>query len=188
MDVFTNYLLQFGDLNQTQIELIKSKLYRRSLPKNAYFSEAGKVAREVAFIEEGVLRSCFFNNKGEEITQYFFEKNSFAVDMDSFQQHVFSAGYFQAVTDCELIVLNKEDFMELSVTVVNWDMIIHRITNKVLLEKLRKLRPIMAEEAQLRYQHFLQDFPNLVDQIPLVVIASFLGITPSSLSRIRRKK
>lgn len=188
MDLFTNYLLQFGNLNEKQIALIQSKLTRRSLQKNAYFSEAGKVARELAFIEEGVLRSCYYDNKGQEVTHYFIAENNFFTDVESFLHRIFSNGYVQAVTDCELIVINNDDYDQLSATILNWDLIFQKIATKVLLDKTNTLKQLMTEDALTKYQHFLRHFPNLANRVPLVQIASFLGITPSSLSRIRRQK
>lgn len=188
MELFTNYLLQFGHLNDQQIKLIHSKLKTRHLTKGEYLSEAGQVARELAYVVQGVLRSSYYNNKGDEVTQYFVTENYFYVDLDSFLHRVYSMGYVQAVTDCELIVINIDDYEELSATIMNWDLIMQKIANKFLMEKTNKLRSHLSEEAQVKYELFLQHFPNLVNRVPLVYIASFLGITPSSLSRIRRKK
>jgi CRP-like cAMP-binding protein len=188
MNAFTNHLLQFTSFNEKQLALIHSKLSQRSLQKNEYFSEAGKVAREMAFVAEGILRACFYNNKGEEITQHFIPENNFVADLDSFFHRVYSNGYMQAVTDCELIVLSIDDFEELSATILNWELIFQKIATKVLLDKTNNLKYMMADDAQTKYERFLEHFPNLANRVPLVQIASFLGITPSSLSRIRRKK
>ncbi|RFM31113.1 Crp/Fnr family transcriptional regulator [Chitinophaga silvisoli] len=188
MEAFTNYLLQFGHLNEQQIRLIHSKLTLRHLPKGAYLSEAGQVARELAFVVDGVLRSSFYNNKGEDVTHYFITENHFYVDIDSFLHKMFSMGYVQAVTDCELIIIKIEDYEELSATILDWDLIFQKVANKFLIEKMNRLKLNIMEEAQVKYELFLQNFPGLVNRVPLVYVASFLGITPSSLSRIRRKK
>ncbi|WP_343672018.1 Crp/Fnr family transcriptional regulator [Chitinophaga sp.] len=188
MELFTNYLLQFGHLNEQQIRLIHGKLKLRHLAKGEYLSEAGQVARELAYVVTGVLRSSYYNNKGDDVTQYFITENYCYADLDSFLHRVFAMGYVQAVTDCDLIVINIDDYEELSATIMNWDLIFQKIATKFLMEKTNKLRGNISEEAQTKYELFLQNFPNLVNRVPLVYVASFLGITPSSLSRIRRKK
>jgi CRP-like cAMP-binding protein len=188
MEPFTDYLLQFGHLNANQIALIHNKLEKRSLHKNDYFSEAGNISREIAFVVEGVMRVCFYNNKGEEVTQHFIPANNFAIDLDSFQYRVFSMIYIQAVIDCEVIILNKENFDELSATIMNWDLMIQKIATKVLMDKTNMMKYMIGDDAQTKYQHFLEYYPNLANKVPLVQVASFLGITPSSLSRIRRNK
>lgn len=70
------YLLLFGNLNQQQIDLISKKAIETELRKEDYFSEAGKIPRQVGYVIEGILRVCYYNNKGEEITKYFTEENS----------------------------------------------------------------------------------------------------------------
>lgn len=186
MDKLINYLLEFGQLNEQQIDLIKRKAQVLELKKSDYFSEAGKIPKQVAFIEEGIFRVCYYNSKGDEITKYFVDENNFAVDINSFNQKIPSSEYVQAVTDCTLLVFSTESLNDLSATIIQWDGIINKITEKALLEKVNKLSPMLAEDAKTRYLGFLEKFPNLANRIPLSYLASYLGMTPSSLSRIRK--
>ncbi|RUT67929.1 Crp/Fnr family transcriptional regulator [Flavobacterium cupreum] len=186
MDNLINYLLQFGQLNQQQIDLIKSKAKVLELKKDEYFSEAGKIPKRVAFIDTGILRVCYYNSKGEEITKYFIDKHNFAVDINSFNQKIPSSEYVQAITDCSLLILSTDALTELSLTIIGWDNIISQITSKALIEKVNKLSPMLSEDATTRYQEFLDKFPTLANRIPLSYLASYLGITQSSLSRIRK--
>jgi len=186
MDKLIDYLLEFGQLNQQQIDLIKRKAKGLELKKDEYFSEAGKIPRQVAFIKEGVLRVCYYNSNGDEITKYFIEENNFAVDINSFNQMIPSSEYVQAVTDCTLLVFSTDSLNDLSATIIQWDGIINKITEKALVEKVNKLSPMLAEDAKTRYLNFLEKFPNLANRVPLSYLASYLGITQSSLSRIRK--
>ena len=181
-----NYLLQFGELNQQQIDLVRSKAKAIELKKGDYFSEAGKIAKQVAFVDNGILRVCYFNNKGEEITRYFIDENNFAVDLNSFSYQIPSSEYVQAVTDCKLFVFSAKDLKELSIAIITWDSIISQITAKSLIEKVNRISPMLAEDAKSRYIGFLDKFPQLANRIPLSLLASYLGITQSSLSRIRK--
>lgn len=186
MDNLINYLLRFGSLNQQQIDLIKHKAEEVSLPKEAYFSEAGRLAKQVAFVSEGILRVCYYSNKGDEVTRYFIDEDNFAVDLNSYNYNIPSSEYIQAVTDCRLLVFSREDMTELSATIINWDPILSKITAKGLLDKVNRISPMLAEDAKTRYLHFLTKFPRLTNRIPLSALASYLGITQSSLSRIRK--
>ena len=186
MEALIDYLLQFGQLNQQQIDLVKSKIRIIDLKKDDYFSEAGKVAKQVAFVVEGILRVCYYDNKGKEISKYFIDENNFAVDLNSYSAQIPSSEYIQAVTDCKLIVFSAETLKELSLTIKGWDSIIHKITAKSLIEKVNRISPMLAEDAKSRYLSFLDKFPYLANRIPLALLASYLGITQSSLSRIRR--
>ncbi|MGN6420181.1 MAG: Crp/Fnr family transcriptional regulator [Pseudobacter sp.] len=187
MEQLINYLLQFGQLNQQQIDLVKSKARVKTIRKDTYYHEAGKIFREVIFLTEGVMRVCYYNNKGDEITKYFFDENHFIADVASLNQGIPAVEYVQAVTDCTYIAISKNALDELSMTIVGWDMIIGKITAKGMSDKVNRISPMMADDAKERYLRFLTNFPTLANRIPLSYLASYLGITQSSLSRIRRK-
>lgn len=85
------------------------------------------------------------------------------------------------------LVMSKTAMKELSMTIIEWDSIIAKITAKGLAEKVNKISPMMSEDATERYEKFLKNFPSLANRIPLSYLASYLGITQSSLSRIRKK-
>lgn len=186
MENLINYLLQFGQLDRQQTELIKSKATPVVLKKGDYFSEAGKIARQVAFVNSGILRVCYYNNKGVEITRYFIDENNFAVDLNSFTYQIPSSEYVQAVTDCQIFVFSAEELKDLSNTISAWNDIISQITARSLIEKVNRISPMLAENAKDRYLSFLERFPQVANRIPLSLLASYLGITQSSLSRIRK--
>ncbi|WP_158800156.1 Crp/Fnr family transcriptional regulator [Pedobacter sp. L105] len=186
MEALINHLLQFGHLNQQQINLVESKGTLKELKKDEYYAEAGHIPREIIFLTEGVFRVCYYNNKGDEITKYFIDENNFVVDINSYNQGIPSSEYIQAITDCKFIVLSKDEMKELSMTIIPWDDIINKITSKALAEKVNKISMMMAEDATERYLNFLSKFPKLANRIPLSYLASYLGITQSSLSRIRK--
>jgi len=186
MKEFISYLLQFGQLNQQQIDLIQSKGVFKEIKKDDYFQEAGKIPREVGFLTEGIIRICYYNNKGDEITKYFIDENNLIVDINSYNQNIPSSGYIQAITDCKFIVFSKEAMKDLSMTILIWDDLINKIMNKALIEKVNKISPMLAEQATERYRTFFTKFPTLANRIPLSYLASYLGITQSSLSRIRK--
>lgn len=186
MEELINLLLQFGDLNKQQIDLILSKVRVLELKKDEYFSEAGKVPRYAGFVLEGVFRFCYYNNKSEEITNYFIDENNFVVDNQKFELQVEASEYIQAVTDCKVLVFTKKDWHEISNTIVGFEMIKANIVKKCLTVAMERRSPLVSEDASTRYLIFLETFPMLVNRIPLSYIASYLGITQQSLSRIRK--
>ncbi|UTN04766.1 Crp/Fnr family transcriptional regulator [Flavobacterium bizetiae] len=186
MKDFIEYILQFGNLNQQQIDLITKKATELNLRKDEYFSEAGKIAQQVGFVLDGVIRVCYYNNKGEEITKYFIDENNLVVDLESFDNEICSNAYVQAITDCKLLVFSKQDWRELLDTIVGWDAIVHKIISKALRQKVERRSPLVSEDATTRYLMFLKIYPNVINRIPLSYVASYLGITQSSLSRIRK--
>jgi len=183
MKELIEYILQFGNLNKQQIDLITSKATEKELHEDDYFVEAGKLFNQVVFILDGILRICYYNNKGEEITKYFIDEN-----------HLFAnpykgepmTEYIQAVTDCKLIIFSQQDWDELSNTIVGWNDITNKIFQKGLVEKMDRRSSLVSEDATTRYLTFLEKFPTLANRVPLSYVASYLGITQQSLSRIRK--
>ncbi|GHE45269.1 Crp/Fnr family transcriptional regulator [Sphingobacterium griseoflavum] len=186
MEKLIEYILQFGNLNPQQINFIKSKTTEVDLKKDDYFSEAGKVPKYIGFVLEGVFRCCYYNNKGEEITHYFIDEYSFVSDQQKFEAQALSSEYIQAVTDCKLLAFTKKDWDALSNTIVDWDRIAAKITQKCLSDAMDRRSPLVSEDATTRYLSFLQKYPMLINRVPLSYIASYLGITQQSLSRIRK--
>lgn len=185
MEAFTSYLLQFGQLNQQQLNLIVSCAEEEHLKANEILSEAGNISKKLAYVLEGVMMISYYNSKGEEIVHHFVDENHFAVDIESFNYQTASMVYIKAVTDCKLITFSHKKWHDLRSTIIGFDSIIDKVVSKTLLDKVNIIRPMLSVDAKSRYENLLRDYPLLVNRIPLVYIASFLGITASTLSRIR---
>ncbi|QES88562.1 Crp/Fnr family transcriptional regulator [Rhizosphaericola mali] len=183
MEELIQYILKFGSLNQQQIALLEQKAHESILIKDAYFTEAGKAFNNVAFILEGVLRIIYYDNKGKEITKYFLEENHFIAN--PYHGEIMTE-YIQAATTCKLIVFSAQDWKILSDTIIGWDNIFNKIFQKAIMEKMDRRSALVSEDASTRYLSFLEKFPTLTNRIPLSYIASYLGITQQSLSRIRK--
>ncbi|PST82028.1 Crp/Fnr family transcriptional regulator [Pedobacter yulinensis] len=183
MEKLIDYFLQFGNLNKQQIELVLKNVTEVSLSKDTYFVEAGKPFDQVAYILEGVLRICYYDNRGEEITKYFIDENHLV--KNPYQGEPLTE-YIQAVTDCKLLVFSARHWLDLSNTIVGWEGIVNNILQRSLMEKLDRRSALVSEDATTRYLTFLEKFPTLANRVSLAHIASYLGITQSSLSRIRK--
>ncbi len=186
MDELIRYLLRFGNLNAPQIELVSGKAVPRSLKKGDYFSQAGKTPQEVGFLTNGIMRVCYYGNKGDEFTRCFLPHNRFAVDANSFYNHAPSSEYVEALTDCEMLVFSRADFMELTQIIPNWSDIFARIISNSMMMKLHDSSTLLVLDAASRYRKFMEMYPGLVNRVPLSAVASYLGMTQSSLSRIRK--
>lgn len=185
MKEFIEYILQHGDLNKQQLEFITTRMIEVNLQKDQYFSEAGKIPKQVGFVVEGVIRGCYYNNQGEEITRCFISENSLVVDYFNFEASTASPEYLEAETNCKLIVFSKQDWEDLSETIIGWDTIKNKMVQKCLFQKSRK-GPVISQDATTRYLEFLKNYPLLINRVSLAHIASYLGVTQQSLSRIRK--
>lgn len=185
MQELINYILQFGHLNKQSIDLVISSAIELNLSKSAHFSAAGRIPKQVGFIVEGVIRGYYYNNKGEEITRCFINENNLVADYVNFEANTASSEYLQACTDCTLIVFSKQDWDGLSQTVAGWDNIKNKMVQMCMYQKSRK-GPVISQDATTRYMEFMENYPSLINRVPLAYIASYLGVTQQSLSRIRK--
>lgn len=186
MDTFIEYVLQFGNLNKQQIDLIKSKATKIELHKDEYYWEAGKTVKQIGFLTNGVIRVFYYNNKGEEITRYFIDENHLILSGNTVDEVYTPSEYLSATTDCKLVVFSKQDWKDLSDTIIGWSSIIQKIITKHHTEKITRRSELVSQEGTERYLDFIKKFPTLVNRVPLSYIASYLGVTQSSLSRIRK--
>lgn len=186
MDEFLHFLLQFGSLNLGYRDTIARKGKRVQLKKGELFWEAGVHCKQVGFIVDGVLRVYYHNGKGEEITSYFIEENHWISDWENADGSFIPIASLQAITDCTLVVFSKQDWKEVCDTLVGLNSIIPKIITKHKSEKLTRRSPLVSEDATERYLSFLENYPNMINRIPLSYVASYLGIKPPSLSRIRK--
>ncbi|GAB2657218.1 Crp/Fnr family transcriptional regulator [Flavihumibacter cheonanensis] len=182
---FIDYLLQYDMLTKQQIELIKSVLSFKSYKEGEYFLTAGAVSREIGFILSGVIRVCYYDHNGNEITRYFLDEQNFLVDLNSYNTGIPTTEYIQAVTDSQILILTKASMEVLSNTITRWDAIISKITVKALSDKVARVSIMMPQNATERYSYFLEKFPCIANRVPLQYIASYIGVTKSSLSRLR---
>lgn len=187
MKEFIDFVLQFGHLNQQQINFISKKGRELELQKDEYYWEAGKLVNVIGFVTNGVLRVYYYTNKGEENTRYFIDENHLILDGPTQEGHYIPAEYIQAITACKLITFSKKDWNEISDTIIGWETIVQKIIAKHHQEKLERRSQLVSQDASTRYLEFIKKFPSLVNRVPLSDIASYLGITQSSLSRIRKK-
>ncbi len=185
MKELISYISQFGSLNTPGVELIISKATEVNLRKGEYFSKAGRIPKQVGFITEGVIRGYYHDSLGDEITRCIISENSIVVDYINFEANTFSSESLQACTDCKLVVFSKNDWDDFSQSIAGWDNIKNKMVQICMYQKSRK-GPVISQDAATRYIDFLEHYPMLINRIPLAYIASYLGITPQSLSRIRR--
>ena len=186
MEKFIDYILQFGNLNKQQIDLITSKATEIELRKDEFYWEAGKTVKQIGFLTDGVIRVFYYNNKGEEITRYFIDENHLILSGNTIDEVYMPSEYLSGITDCKLVVFSKQDWKEISETIIGWDNILQKIIAKHHSEKITRRSELVSQDGTERYLDFIGKVSNISNRVPLSFIASYLGVTQSSLSRIRK--
>ncbi|WP_045690443.1 Crp/Fnr family transcriptional regulator [Hymenobacter sp. AT01-02] len=181
------FLLQFYPFSPQQLQLIRKQAVARTYQPGDYFSQAGRVAQEIGFVVAGVMRVCYFERDGTENTKYFVEENHFVVDLQSYQFQQPCTEYVQAETQVHMLVFKAHAWQALSLTILAWPQVEQKLFTHALLEKMNRRSALVSPNGATRYAQFLTTFPGLANRIPLAYLASYIGVTPQSLSRIRRR-
>lgn len=164
-----------------------AKFQPLKLEKNEYFLKAGKVCNESHFIEQGIIRSYTYDLEGMEVTTAFYSQNMFASDLLSFFKRSAAKEYIQAITDCETWYITYQDMQDSFHAMPEFREFGRlNIVNQYSTLKERMLSTLQ-ETAEQRYSDLVNSNPEIFQNVPLKYIASYLGITDTSLSRIRKE-
>ncbi|WP_313513329.1 Crp/Fnr family transcriptional regulator [Sphingobacterium sp.] len=181
-------ILRFGAiLSDADIEVIASNFKQKQLAASDYFLEIGQIAHEIAFIESGIVRIFKPDQDGNEITKYFFRENQFFVDLESYYSSIAASEAFQAVVETEIYAIHKRVVERLCQQIPNFFIFLKTITEATLLNKIKDNDFLNFGNSKTKYLEFVKRYPQLALQVPQQYIASYLKITPQSLSRIRRE-
>jgi CRP-like cAMP-binding protein len=154
--------------------------------KGDFFSEPDVVRERIGFILEGVLRIVYHDEDMNEVTRYFLREGQFVSDVTKmYNNGLRPPEFIQAVTECQMVVWRASDIAVFEASVRDWAEIRRKLTERAFLEKLTATN-YFSGDATTRYGQFVERFPDLAQRVPLGLLASFLGVTQSSLSRIRR--
>jgi CRP-like cAMP-binding protein len=168
-------------------EHLAEKFKVREMVRNEYLLKDGAVCNESHFIEEGIMRSYTYDLEGNEVTTAFYSKKMQGSDLVSFFKRTPSKEYIQALTNCQTWYITYEDMQ------ANFHAIPEfrefgrlNIINHYSILKQRMLS-MLQETAEQRYGALINSNPEVLQNAPLKYIASYLGITDTSLSRIRKE-
>ena len=157
------------------------------LKKGDYFISDGQTAKEIGFLESGIIRAFYRSDEAIEYNKHFFINPSFIGGYASLITKTPNQINQQALTDCKLQVALYDKIQNLYQTCPDLERAGRILAEQFFVQKEQREIEIVLLEADKRYQIFQKDFPELEQQIPQYHIASYLGITPTQLSRIRRK-
>lgn len=187
MDKLLGVLRFGGILSEESIALIVKEAQVRHLKANEHFLSFGKVAHELLFVDEGYLRSYDIAKSGEEITKYFIRPHQFYVDLESYYNQSPCENAVQAVTDTKVLVFTRSSWNYLNESIPNFYLYTKSMTEVTLLNKIKDNDFLNYGTAKDKYHEMLKRYPQLIQNVSQQYIASYLKITPQSLSRIRKE-
>jgi CRP-like cAMP-binding protein len=175
-------------LSKESFEKIEDSFEKIDLPKGHKLIEQGQVCKYLYFIEKGLGRSYFINEKGKNITAWFFAENDVMTVVESFFQQKPSLYEIELLEDTSLYRISFKELQKLFDKYHLAERFGRLLLIKLLIDVAHKLNALQFQTAKERYQFLIDKYPNIAYRAPLGHIASYLGITQETLSRIRAQK
>lgn len=183
---FKHYVNQISPLSDEPFEALWSCFHPEEIKKNEFFAKEGKAAKQIGFLTQGIIRAYFQNSKGKEYNKQFFVGPSIVGAYSSLLTHQPNKIAQQALTDSQVLVANFEDVTVLYKQFHELERLGRKMAEYYFLEKEKKEIEMALLDASERYVILRETFPQIETSIPQYHIASYLGISPTQLSRIRR--
>ena len=162
--------------------LFKEKIYK----KGDFFLAEGQICKQVGFVVKGLMR-YYINHDGEEKTYAFSQENNYVCNYESFLPQSPSLKIIQALEDCDVLVISHDDLQIFYANVREGERFGRIVIGAVFIQMLQDITSFYTETPELRYERFIKNHADLQQRISQYHIASYVGVKPQSLSRIRKR-
>jgi len=179
---------RYYTFSKSDLDTFNSLLKPLSVKKKTLLLQAGEVCNFEAFINNGCIMTYLLNEEGKETVLYFSVENWWVSDMCSFNEQSKSNFYIQALEDSELLILTPQTKEELLFKVPKFERVFRLMIQKNLGVLQNRFHSSVAQSAEKRYEDFLKRYPSIPQRVSQHQIASYLGVSPEFLSKIRSKK
>lgn len=168
-------------------EILERHFTLKQLKIGDYFVREGEYSKTIGYVESGLLHSYQTNSKGELVTTNFFPKGSFCGSFYSFYRQEPALDFIKSITATKIHTIGFEQLQELFRTDLKINRLGRLAIEQVCISKDIRLSKMLKLDAKSRYLWFVEEYPLVIEKAPLKHIASYLGMKPESLSRIRKE-
>lgn len=181
------YIQSYFDVNSEQLAAIAQRFTYRQVKKGDYLLKQGRQCTHLSFIQAGQVR-VYTTIEDKEVTQWISTQGYFITDLASFVFNTPARWNLQALTDCELYTIELEGYTELGAAIPEWHRLEKLFIAKCFVILEERVNSHLYMTAEERYHKLLSLQPDLFNTVPLQYLASMLGMTPETLSRLRKKQ
>jgi CRP-like cAMP-binding protein len=179
------FIASYVDIPDGELDDIAGKFKTKTIKKNDCLLEQGKVCEDLVFVQNGCLR-LYYVADGVEVSVWFSFKHSSAIEIYSFISERPSDYFLQAIEESEVLYLPKSALNKLYETHPKMQEMMRKFWEDVIIHLIDRFTALQRDSAEQRYRDLLKK-PVYLQQIPQKYLASFIGVTPTSLSRIRKQ-
>ena len=187
MTTLSDHINQVIGLTADEKARVETAFKARKLSKGELWVKEGTRSNHVAFVQEGKLRVYYHDDDGNEVTCYFVTPNNFISSYTSFLTNTPTIENISAIEDCSLMVISKEELETLSEEIPKIHIWRRVIAENMFIVMEKRIAMLQSQTANGRYERMLKENPDIILSVPLQYTASFLGITPQHLSRLRKE-
>jgi CRP-like cAMP-binding protein len=174
------------DLTPKEVDCIKLLWKEKSIKKGDFFLAEEQVCKQVAFIVKGLMR-YYINHDGEDKTYAFAQENNFVCNYESFVPQIPSTKIIQVLEDCEILQISYADLQTFYKSITEGERFGRLVIEQVFIQTLKDLSSFYTDTPEYRYEKFIKQHADLQQRISQYHIASYVGVKPQSLSRIRKR-
>ena len=182
-----NYFKHLFPLDDKECDEITSRLAERKIRRNQFILQDGDVCRHFTFVVSGCFKMFAVDKNGKAHNLQFAAENDWITDLSSFYSEKASTVFIEAIERSEILQIKHDDLLYLYVNYHKFDRNFRVVIEQKYIEMQNRVLHNISSTAEERYITFLQQYPNLSSRLPNTQIASYLGITPEFLSKIRRE-
>ncbi|HAM98646.1 MAG TPA: cyclic nucleotide-binding protein [Marinilabiliales bacterium] len=186
MTELEKYIQTYFGVNKDDLTKISSFFKPSALKKGDYFLKTGRHSDRLGFVQSGIIREFVFIDD-KEVTKWISTKGYFAVDLSSFIFQLPARWNIQALTDCELYIIDSKGYQKIGQVIPRWAELEKLFIAKCFTVLEDRIITHLSMTAEERYNHLFNFNKELFNLVPLQYLASMLGMTPETLSRLRKK-
>ena len=180
-------LLDWAEIPSDQWRDLMPQLRERKLSKGEFFLEAGQNAIDIGFVITGYCRQFYTNKDNHEFNHSFVFENELMGGYPSLLRKRPSTYSIQAMEECDLLIINWEEFESFFSKHICWERLVRKVAEKNYLQKIQRESAFLLKDARERYEEVCEYEPDVIERVPQYHLASYLGITASALNRIIKK-
>lgn len=181
-----NAFQKFISISDKDWAKIEAKIEIKSYKSGDLFINVGQISNSLGFITKGFFRKYYIKN-GNDINFWFYSENQFLVAYQSFLERVPTDFYIEAIEDAEILIISYDTLQEIYTYSDEFQKLGRLVCEKMYLAHHNRIVNLLLYDATTRYKNLIKNHPLLLQRLPQYHLASYLGIKPQSLSRIRKE-
>ncbi|MGO1244996.1 MAG: Crp/Fnr family transcriptional regulator [Sphingobacterium sp.] len=181
-----NYINSYASISEDDFEFVLSHFIQKTIRKKRYLLTEGEVCKYFAFIVKGAMRKYYIDEKGVEHVVDLYIENWWAGDRESFSMFTPTVYNIDACTDSEVLLISRENVLKLCNDCPAFNEFVLKLDERHSIATQKRITSSISFTAEKRYTDFVERHPYFVQRFPQHIIASYLGITKDTLSRVRK--